>query len=75
MKNDDRSVRETRDIYPPEEAVGNPDGIVDLEFETCLTNPVTGSDVVEVDEGLTDRTGYREPSGESSWPSGVERPN
>ena len=49
--------------------------IVDLEFDTYLTKPVTGSDVVEVVERLTDRTEYREPSGESSWPSGAERPN
>ena len=49
--------------------------IVDLEFDTYITKPVTGSEVVEVVEGLTGRAEYREPSGESSWPPGTERPN
>ena len=49
--------------------------IVDPESDTYLTEPVTGSELDEVVDGLTDRTEYREPSGDSSWPSGTERPN
>jgi len=49
-------------------------GIVDLDFETYLGKPVTGDEMLEAVESVTERGDYQEPEGESSWPPESGRP-